>query len=142
MQLFSTTAMNKTMRKTKKSTTLAITDIGKMIRINATVKPVYKYESSSEDIFILTNMKSFRVLETIPKKETYCYVLKHKMIRLGEYKKGNYESRGMFGEEDCSQAYLEVTDTVKVYLCTESIACNKPTFLVHPNNIVEIVNDN
>lgn len=117
------------MRKTKKSTTLAITDIGKMIRINATVKPVYRGED-------------FRVLEFTFVKETYCYVLKHKIIRLGKYKKGDYESRGMFGEENCSQPYLEVTDTVKVYLCTESIACNKPTFLVHPDNIVEIVNDN
>lgn len=130
------------MRKTKKSTTLAITDIGTMIRINATVKPVYKYESSSEDIFILANMKSFRVLEFTFVKETYCYVLKHKMIRLGEYKKGNYENRGMFGDEDYSQPHLEVTKTIIVYLCTESIACNKPTFLVHPDNIVEIVNDN
>lgn len=129
------------MRKTKKSTTLAITDIGTMIRINATVKPVYKYESASEDIFILANMKSFRVLEFAFVKETYCYVLKHKMIRLGEYKKGSYSSHDMFGEEDC-RPHLEVTDTVKVYLCTESIAWNKPTFLVHPDNIVEIINDN
>lgn len=132
------------MRKTKKSTTLAITDIGTMIRINGTIKPVYRYEQSNDDegLFNLKG-KTFRILEEIiAKKETYCYVLKHKVIYLGEYVKGSYESHGMGDGYYSVQPYLKVTDTVMVYLCTTSIACNKPTFLVHPNNVVEIINDN
>lgn len=130
------------MRKTKKSTPLPITKIGTIIKINATVKPVYKYESSSEDIFVLAKLKSFRVLETTITEPKLCYVLKHKIIYLGEYKKGSYESHGMGDDYYSIQPYLNVTHTEKVYLCTTSILCNKPTFLVHPNNIIEIVNDN
>lgn len=57
-------------------------------------------------------------------------------------KKGSYESHGIGDDYYAIQPYLEITHTEKVYLCTTSILCNKLSFLVHPDNIIEIVNDN
>lgn len=76
------------MKKIKRTPPLPINEIGKMIKINGIVKPEYSYKSSDEDedIFNLKG-KTFRILRTTPKEPMYCYVLKHKVIYLGEYKK-------------------------------------------------------